>query len=336
MAYTVAVVWGGAQGGPSQLGAERVAQALRASGHEARLVRKGKALARELVSLGADVAFPCLAQAPATPADLASLLELIRLPFVGTGARMARLAADKSNLPPALRLAARQGPTAASSPMGVCLSSEAVAKLGALDLSELVLDRCGGAFPLCVKPAHGTRGADVTRVATLQELADAAAAAARKDDQVVVEQWVEGPLVSVAVVGDEDNLGVLPAALIQPATPADGRAEAAAEGPLCPDTPFTQAVAPLPCHLLSPDPVAAQDARSQIERDALDAFLACGARDLARVDLVWDGAASRVLEVDLAPSLTEGSVLSCCLALTGVPFEDLVNELVEGAVERGC
>ena len=51
-------------------------------------------------------------------------------------------------------------------------------------------------------------------------------------------------------------------------------------------------------------------------------------RDLARVDLVWDGAQARVLEVDVSPSLAESSPFSLACEASGLSLSGVLNELV--------
>ncbi|MFR3091338.1 MAG: hypothetical protein ACLTMP_06050 [Eggerthella lenta] len=80
--------------------------------------------------------------------------------------------------------------------------------------------------------------------------------------------------------------------------------------------------------LLSNDEADAQAIRAEIERAALEVCRAYQVRDLARVDLVWDGAQARVLEVDVSPSLAESSPFSLACEASGLSLSGVLNELV--------
>ena len=79
---------------------------------------------------------------------------------------------------------------------------------------------------------------------------------------------------------------------------------------------------------LSNDEADAQAIRAEIERAALEACRAYQVRDLARVDLMWDGAQARVLEVDVSPSLAESSPFSLACEASGLSLSGVLNELV--------
>ena len=79
---------------------------------------------------------------------------------------------------------------------------------------------------------------------------------------------------------------------------------------------------------LSNDEADAQAIRAEIERAALEVCRAYQVRDLARVDLVWDGAQARVLEVDVSPSLAESSPFSLACEASGLSLSGVLNELV--------
>ena len=69
-----------------------------------------------------------------------------------------------------------------------------------------------------------------------------------------------------------------------------------------------QYIAPVRPASLSDDEGDAQAIRAEIERAALEVYRAYNARDLARVDLIWDGAQARVFEVNVSPGMAERSL----------------------------
>jgi D-alanine-D-alanine ligase len=329
MSYRVAVIWAGGDEGDegAERQARRVREALAQGQFDAYCLRADEGLAPSLLSDRPDVAFPVVSGSLALRADVQSLLELAQVPYVGTSSRMSALATDKSNLPAALAIAAQQDPVQAMAPFTLCLGARAIDDLGVCDRLDAIEARVPGGYPMCVKPARTVQGMGVRRVDDAASLRDALRAAARTDGRVLVQEWVTGMLVSVIVAGDGEDLGVLP-----PVRIGDGDGNE----PATPDRAGHPRQVPLSASMLDPDAELGEAALSQIERDALDSFYACGARDLARVDLVWAGGeGSYVLGVDPCPSFAPGSVLDVSTSAAGITLAELASELVSGAAERG-
>ncbi len=296
----------------------RLADALAKEGHEPTVLVADAALAGALRDLRPTVALLATGPAAARTHAPQSLLEYLRVPYVGTSARMCALAGDRVALGRALEVAAQAGPVEAASPAGVTMSAQALRELGGLDVLDLVGERVPGGYPVVVRPARGAHGVGVTKVEAPEGLRAAVERAAEADDDVLVQQWVDGRELSVCVLGDGEDVGVLPPVGV--ARDAHGSASS---------------FEPVRMAELADDVADAEAARSQIERDALDAFYACGARDLARIDLIWDGARSRVIGVDVAPSLAEGAALDVALRAAGLDLGEVLDELVTGAASRG-
>jgi D-alanine-D-alanine ligase len=318
-----------APGNPPSDQAARVRDALGEAGYEAVCLRADGTLARRLREERPDAALPLIQGELALRADVQSLLELLQVPFVGTPSRMTTLATDKANLPAALAIASQSGPVSAVCPFTLCLGSRSIDSLGVTDCIDVIEKRIPGGYPMCVKPARTALGAGVTRVDSSEELVAALQAASRADGRVLVQEWIEGTLISVIVAGDGSDVGVLPPVEIVRETPD------ALGGTSSPDQPGSKAIAPVPADHLSADPEDGLFARSQIERDALDSFLACGMRDIARIDLIWDGSRSCILEVDPSPSFAQGSILDMGCAAAGMSLSELAGELAASAIERG-
>ena len=68
--------------------------------------------------------------------------------------------------------------------------------------------------------------------------------------------------------------------------------------------------------------------RAEIERAALEVYRAYNARDLARVDLIWDGAQARVFEVNVSPGMAERSLFPAACEAAGLSLSSVLNELV--------
>lgn len=71
---------------------------------------------------------------------------------------------------------------------------------------------------------------------------------------------------------------------------------------------------------LSQDEAEAHAIRAEIERAALEVYRAYNVRDLARIDLIWDGAQARVFEVNVSPGMAESSLFPAACAAAGFRF----------------
>jgi D-alanine-D-alanine ligase len=75
-------------------------------------------------------------------------------------------------------------------------------------------------------------------------------------------------------------------------------------------------------------------ARDRVRELAVEVFERSSCTGLARVDFFVDGEQVLVNELNTMPGFTETSVYSALFAASGLPFPELVDQLVELAVER--
>ena len=327
MGYKVVVINAG-KGHRADAEAAWVADALAAAGHETRVIPARADLRAEVAAARPDVAWV----AGAEDGDVQRTLQKIGVPFCGSVAEALDAAADKAALEETLDAAVEENPVACRAPMGVTITRGQMDGAGAHELLDAVEDEVPGGYPVCVKPAHGCASAGVARVDSRAGLDGAVVAALDESDEsdaCIVQQWLEGVEMSVTILGEDDDVEPLP-----PVVPAAGHAffDAAAWSGEAP----AHLVAPVRPESLSPDAASAQAIRSEVERGALDAFLALGGRDLGRVDVIWDGGQARVLEADLSCDLAPGSRAAAAIAAAGMDPAAEVARLVENAVERGC
>lgn len=93
--------------------------------------------------------------------------------------------------------------------------------------------------------------------------------------------------------------------------------------------PFDKATqAPVGASALAFDEQVAQAIRSEIERCAFEICLALGVRDFALVELIWDGAQVRFSGVETLPSLTADSAFALACKASGLSVEGVLNHLV--------
>ncbi|HTY72745.1 MAG TPA: D-alanine--D-alanine ligase [Actinomycetes bacterium] len=290
----------------------RVAEALRAVGVDVHVLDVDAALVATLRTERPSVVFPLLHGQAGEDGALRDVLELLGLPYVGATPAACRVAFDK---PVAKAVLAAAG---LNTPDGVALPHETFRELGAAIVLEAIVERLG--LPLVVKPTHGGSALGVSVVHRLEDLPTAMVAAFSYGDTALVERFVAGTEVGVAVVEPRGRSRVLPPVEIVP----DGGVYDYAARYTAGTTEFFA-----PARLSEPAEQAAMEA-AQRAHDVL------GLRDLSRSDLVVaaDGGVW-ILEVNAAPGMTETSLLPQAAAAAGLDLGELCRDLVETAAARG-
>jgi len=221
-------------------------------------------------------------------------LELLGIPYTGSGVLASALAMDKWRTK--LVWQAAGIPT----PRYELLTPAA-------DLKAVVA-RLG--LPLMVKPANEGSSIGMSKVGAAAELEEAYALAANYDRVVIAEQFIVGTELTAGVLAGE----ALP--LIRLETPRafyDYEAKYLAE-----DTRYI-----IPCGL-------AADAERAVQRQVLDAFNALGCAGWGRVDLMLDAAGKPwFIEVNTSPGMTNHSLVPMAARHAGLSFEDLVLRILE-------
>lgn len=305
-----------------------VVEALEATGHEVIPVDADENLVQTLRTEKPDVAFIALHGAGGEDGAIPSLLEFLSIPYVGSRPDVCRTTWNKPELPFVMARAFSPDETVVRWPAQVALPEGAFRNLGAANALDLVPDRLGG-FPLCVKPACGGSAMGLSKVESADQLGEALMAALAFDDSAMMLEWVDGVELSITVIGDPGDEQVLPPVEIRPKEglfDTDARSDSKKVDYFCPVRPES----------LSSDPQVAETIRSTCERAAIEVFRAYGCRDVARVDMVWDGAAPRVLDLKVYPGLTTTSLVPMALKAAEIDFAALLDEMVQVAYERGC
>lgn len=325
MGMKVAVLMGGSsfEREFSLKSGEQVCAALEEAGHKVVPLDTTKDLVPTLRSERPDVAYIALHGKHGEDGTIQSLLEFLDIPFVGSGASVCRSTWNKDSLHTTMasyRAITGDAPIA-SWPQGICLARDAFKDMGAATALDLVGERVIGGYPVCVKPAHGGSALGVHRVDSQDELGEAILDALSYSEHVVVEQWVEGVEMAVSILGTGWDAYALPPVEI---VPKSGVYDTAAR--MNPEA--VQFFAPVRMESLAPNEADAQAIRAEIERAALEVYRAYELRDLARIDLIWDGAQARVFETNVSPGMTESSLFPAACKAAGLSLSAVLNELV--------
>ena len=285
----------------------RVEDALGSLGHEALPIDPGADLVTTLREARPDVAFIALHGPGGEDGTVQELLEILGIPYTGPGVAACALAMDK--------VAAKHEMRAAGipTPDWVAFNATAFRELGAADALEEIEERLG--FPLVVKPARQGSSLGVEFAEAKERVPAALVAAFSYDDRVLLERYVDGRELAVGMLGADP----LPAVEAIPRDSDRFDFEARYE---IGRTDYT-----CPAEL-------EEDEAAGVQIAAVRAYEALGCSGFARVDLMFGGDGPQVLEVNASPGLTDTSLFPMAAEAAGLSFEQLVDRLLELALQR--
>jgi D-alanine-D-alanine ligase len=282
----------------------RVAEALRAAGVDVQLHDVDADLLPYLRETRPDVVWPLLHGASGEDGSIRDVLELLDLSYVGTGPRESRAAWNK----PIAKAAMLAG--GLSTPPYVTLPQALFRDLGAQAVLDAVVARLG--LPLVVKPVQGGSALGVSRVDKAEDFPRAMVNCFAYGDTALIEQAVEGIELAVSVVDGNDGPEALPAV------------EIVTEGAYDYDARYN----PGPVEYFAPARLDDEKA-TLVAEVAVRAHRALGLRHISRTDLILssDGVAS-VLEVNVAPGMTETSLLPQAVVAAGLDLPSVYRRIV--------
>jgi D-alanine-D-alanine ligase len=308
----IAVIAGGpsAEAAVSQRSALGVQAALLEAGFTATIVELNAALPGALIAGRYDVVFPVTHGPLGEDGGLQGLLEVLRLPYVGSGVLASALGAHK----PSAKVMFRRAGLPVADEVSV-LRGEDTQRA-----AERALLALGSS--LIVKPSSGGSAIGVVRLPELSGSTDLVAALNQvlRNDDALVERFHRGFEVTCGVLEDEQGLRALPPTLIR-AQAADwydfrSRYQSGGSQHECP-APLGEATV------------------RRVQQLAEGAHRAVGARDLSRIDfVVEEGGDVIVLEINTLPGMTKTSNFPEAAAVAGIGFPELCRKLVLRAVAR--
>ena len=314
----IAVVQGGpsAEAEVSRASAAGVASALAQAGHEVERLELSPALARQLLDGSFQAVFPVVHGRIGEDGCLQGLLEVLGMPYVGSGVLASAMAMDK--------IVAKR----AFVEVGLPVAPHAVVRRDDDRAEAFGRVRAAAGAAVVVKPATEGSAIGVSRVHDALsdiELGAALDEALRYDDVALCERFVRGREITCGVV-DAPVLGGLRALPVteifsKAADWYDFRSRYAAGG----------SVHACPADLHEP-------LISRVQQIAVQAHRALGCRDMSRVDfVVGDGDRPDVvtlLEVNAVPGMTATSLYPEAALAAGISFSALCDAFARGAVAR--
>ncbi|WP_395301227.1 D-alanine--D-alanine ligase [Enterobacter sp. ECC-175] len=305
MADKIAVLFGGtsAEREVSLNSGAAVLAGLREGGVDAHPVDPKEVDVTQLKAMGFDKAFIALHGRGGEDGTLQGLLELIGMPYTGSGVMASAISMDK------LRSKLLwQGAGLPVAPWVALTRREC--ELGLSDSVNTRIAELG--LPVIVKPSREGSSVGMSKVDEAGKLADALKLAFQHDEEVLIEKWLSGPEFTVAMLGEE----ILPSIRIQPAGVFyDYEAKYLSD-----ETQY-----------FCPSGLEAER-EADLQSLVLKAWNILGCRGWGRIDVMLDGDGQfYLLEANTSPGMTSHSLVPMAARQAGMSFSQLVVRILDQA-----
>ncbi len=273
---------------------------LKESGYNAVSIDVGRDIAKRLEEEKIDVAFIALHGKYGEDGTVQGLLELMGIPYTGSGVLGSALSMDKAVSKEIFERHQISTPV-----------YEVITKRDYEAGYTVMLD-----LPVVVKPVSGGSTIAVTIVNRADELDAAIQAAFKHDNSVLIEKFVDGMLLTAGVLGDT----ALPVVEI------------------CPKKGFYDYESKYTAGMTEYF-VPARIGKKKLEecqRIALKCHRVIRCKGVTRTDMIMDTAQNIfVLEINTIPGMTETSLIPIAAKGIGIGFKELVLKILEEAVKEG-
>jgi D-alanine-D-alanine ligase len=250
-----------------------------------------------------DVVLPILHGPFGEDGTVQGLLELAGVPYVGAGVTASALCMDKDLMKAVLR------------DRGIPVTRNIVLRSGDEPRNPF-------GYPVFVKPARLGSSVGISKARDEEELVQAVALARRHDDKVLVEEFVSGIEVECGVLGNRNPIASLPGEIVSHGFTGEDWYDYSAkydEGGM---------------DLIVPPRIAEEHAR-RVQQLSVDSFVATECEGMARVDcFVSEDGEVLVNELNTIPGFTATSVYAKLFEASGIPYRELLDRLIDLALER--
>jgi len=306
MAGTVVVACGGRslEREVSTRSGRRAAASLRKLGYEVEMLDPDHGFVERIRALSPQFVFVALHGRGGEDGTLQDLLEILDVPYTGSGVHASARCLDKHSFKELL--AREELPT----PAWHSFNSSAFAEFGAADTLSELTDQLG--LPLVVKPSREGSSMGIKFVRDRAEFGQAVLGALSYDDRVVIEQFVEGRELAVTVLGPAATPETLPIVEIRTNEPF-----------------YTFRAHYEPGEAVLSIPELDTTTEQRVAAAAAAAYSAGDCRDFGRVDLILDAAGvPQILEINTIPGLTETGPTRFAAQAAGLSFDELIARIV--------
>jgi D-alanine-D-alanine ligase len=246
-----------------------------------------------------DVVLPILHGPFGEDGTVQGLLELAGVPYVGAGVAASALCMDKDLFKAVLR------------DRGIPVARNVTLRDG--DPTEHPFE-----YPVFVKPARLGSSVGISKVDRPDDLEVAVELARRHDDKVLIEEGVPGVEVECGVLGNRDPIASVVGEIVAHGDWYDYSAKYDEGG----------------MDLVVPARIP-PEADERVRRLAVESFVATECEGMARIDFfVRPDGEVIVNEINTIPGFTATSVYAKLFEVAGIPYAELLDRLIELALER--
>ncbi len=307
----IAVIYGGKSSEREvslRSGAE-VLQALSSQGHEVAGFDLSDNVFEELRSFSPDVVFIGLHGRLGEDGTVQGALEVLGLPYVGSGVLASAIAIDKAMTKRILRS------------VGVPLAKEVVISKNTQEFDILMAKQVGESlgWPYIVKPNREGSTIGLTLAQTPEQALSGVQQALLLDTEILLEEYVAGTELTAVVIGDASHPEVIGVIEIIPKAGLYDYDSKYSEG-------GSQHIIPARIN---------EETMKEVKRLAALSYQTLGCQDYGRVDFMLGSSQLVVLEVNTLPGMTKTSLVPDAARAYGLSFESFLNQLVKKAYARG-
>ena len=258
-----------------------------------------------------DVVFPVMHGENCEDGAMQGLLKLAGIPYVGPHVSASAVAMDKTLTKLVMDNA------------GIPQAAWQLVRGGELKHRlDSIVESLEGRFtyPMFVKPAGTGSSVGVSKAADREGLVKALEFAAKYDDKILVEEFIRGREVEVAVMGNDNPVASICGEIDSGAEFYDYEAKYVT------DTSTSYVPARI-----------SEEAQEQVRELAVKGYKAIGCQGLSRVDffVCYDDERIVFNEINTLPGFTSISMYPKLFAASGIPYQQLIDQLLELAMEAG-
>ena len=256
---------------------------------------------------GIDVAFNCLHGGSGENGTIALSLEVLRIPYIGSGPMASFLAMNKAR---SRRMFAMHG---IRTPAGLAVQAEAA---DGATIRRRIEEDPALTLPLIVKPINGGSSLNVILCESLHDVELQARNLLKREGSALIETFIPGHEITVGILDDHGEPEALPVIEIRFPTPIFD---------------YDAKYVPGRGEFIVPAPIPVEAAKAS-QQAALHAHVALGCSGFSRVDLrLGEDGLPYVLEVNVLPGLTSISDLPRASGADGIPYDDLIERMLATA-----
>ncbi|MFC2134177.1 D-alanine--D-alanine ligase [Bacteroidota bacterium] len=262
-------------------------------------------------SLGqVDVIFPALHGTFGEDGTIQGLLKFVNIPFVGAGVLGSAVGMDKDITKRLLKEAGI--PNAKFRTFNIKIKDQ-------INFSEIISEL---GLPLFIKPANLGSSVGINKVESEEEFNIAIEDAFKFDNKIIIEEYIKGREIECAVLGNDEPIASLPGEIITDKSRHDFYSY---------DAKYIDEKG---AGLDAPAKLSSEIIK-EIQDLSIRAYKILCCEGMARVDFFLSGNNQLYInEINTIPGFTKISMYPKLFELSGIPYSELIDRLIQLALER--